>query len=185
MGKLLLQFQLNKEGAPEYSVSYNQQPVVKPLQLGFLLKEADSVLYKDFVVRGVDTTSKDETWQPVWGEVRFIRNHYRQLIVHLQQKHAPFRLLDIEFRVFEDGVGFRYTFPHQPKLNYFIVSRELTAFRLTGDHKAFWIPGDYDSNEYLYNTTRLTEIDNRKYVDVATDIAVRTVPDPYCRANSV
>jgi glucan 1,4-alpha-glucosidase len=179
MGKVSMQFQLSNDGSPEYAVYYNQQPVVKPSALGFVLKEADSILYKDFVLRGIDTSSKDETWQPVWGEVSSIRNHYRQLIVHLQQKHAPFRLLDIEFRVFEDGVGFRYTFPHQPKLNYFIVSRELTAFRLTGDHKAFWIPGDYDSNEYLYNTTRLTEIDNRRSVEAATDIAVRTVPDPY------
>lgn len=179
MGKVSLQFWLTADGRPEYSLAYDQKPVVKPSAMGFVLKETDSVLYKDFAVLGADLSAKDETWQPVWGEVRSIRNNYKQMIVHLQHRNAPFRLLDIEFRLFEDGAGFRYVFPHQPKLNYFIVSKELTAFQLTGDHKAFWIPGDYDSNEYLYNTTRISEIDNRKTVEAATDIAVRTAPDPY------
>lgn len=179
MGKLSLQFQLTADGSPAYSLNYDQQPVVKPSAMGFVLKEADSVLYRDFAVLGTELSAKDETWQPVWGEVRSIRNHYKQLLVHLQQRNAPYRLLDIEFRVFEDGIGFRYVFPHQPKLNYFIVAKELTAFQLTGDHKAFWIPGDHDTNEYLYNTTRISGIDNRKAVETATDIAVRTAPDPY------
>ncbi|MBO9635187.1 MAG: glycoside hydrolase family 97 protein [Chitinophagaceae bacterium] len=179
MGKVSLQFQLSTDGQPLYSLNYDQKPVVRPSVMGFVLKETDSVLYSDFTVLGTELSAKDETWQPVWGEVSTIRNNYKQMIVHLQQRHAPFRLLDIEFRVFEDGAGFRYVFPHQPKLNYFIVSKELTAFQLTGDHTAFWIPGDYDTNEYLYNTTHLSEIDNRKAVETATDIAVRTTPDPY------
>lgn len=179
MGKLNLQFRLTTDGRPEYSLNYDQKPVLRPSAMGFVLKETDSVLYRDFAVLGVEQSAKDETWEPVWGEVKFIRNNYKQMLVHLQQRNAPYRLLDIEFRLFEDGAGFRYVFPHQPKLNYFIVSRELTAFQLTGDHKAFWIPGDYDTNEYLYNTTRISEIDNRKAVEQATDIAVRTAPDPY------
>ena len=179
MGKVSLDFHLNAAGSPEYSVLFDQKPVVKSSAMGFILKDADSVLYTDFVVKKIEQTSKDETWEPVWGEVKSIRNNYKEAKVQLQQRNAPFRLLTIEFRVFEDGVGFRYVFPHQPKLNYFVVSKELTAFNLTGDHTAFWIPGDYDTNEYLYSTTRISEVDNRKMVETSTDIAVRTAPDPY------
>jgi hypothetical protein len=128
---------------------------------------------------GTERRSSDETWQPVWGETKNIRNHYEELVVHLLKPGSPDRLLDIIFRVFADGVGFRYEFPRQPGLRYFIVSDELTQFRLAGDHKTFWIPGDYDSNEYPYTVSRISEIDNKDLVERSTAIAVRVAPDRY------
>nr|WP_315817884.1 glycoside hydrolase family 97 N-terminal domain-containing protein [Paraflavitalea speifideiaquila] len=113
------------------------------------------------------------------GEVNSIRNQYEELTVALRQRKTPNRLLNIVFRVFEEGVGFRYEFPLQPNLKYFVVADELTQFNLTGDHKTFWIPGDYDTNEYLYTTSLLSGIDNTGIVKSSTDIAVRTAPDPY------
>lgn len=179
MNKVSLQFRLNEAGSPLYAISYNQQPVVKPSLMGVTLNETDSVMDKGFTITGTEQTTADETWQPVWGEVSNIRNHYKQLVVHLQQQSAPRRKLDLVFRVFEDGVGFRYVFPRQPALNYFVVRNESTEFNLSGDHKTFWIPGDYDTNEYLYTTSKLSEIDNRPVVDSAKDIAVRVAPDPH------
>lgn len=129
-----------------YAVYLGTQAIVKPSPLGFVLQE-DSTFYKQFKVTGHETRSVDEHWRPVWGEVNSIRNQYQELRVHLQQGD---RVLNIVFRVFADGVGFRYEFPGQPSLNYFVVKEERTAFRLTGDHTAFWIPGDYDTNEYEY-----------------------------------
>ncbi|HEV2483311.1 MAG TPA: glycoside hydrolase family 97 protein, partial [Puia sp.] len=145
-------------------------------------------------------TSFDSVWQPVWGEVREIRDHYEQLRVHLRKSDARpgqggsagstegaadgtmgggGRLLDIVFRVFADGVGFRYEFPRQPGLKYFIVTDELTQFHMAGDHKTFWIPGDYDSNEYPYTTSALSAVDNAALVAASTAIAVRVAPDRY------
>lgn len=112
-----------------------------------------------FTVISTDTTLHDDTWKPVWGEVSHIRNYYKELIVRLTAKTDPGILLNVVFRVFNDGVGFRYEFPEQASLHHFIVSEEYTQFTLAGDHKTFWIPGDYDTNEYLYNTTKLSEVD--------------------------
>ncbi|HMI01737.1 MAG TPA: glycoside hydrolase family 97 protein, partial [Pedobacter sp.] len=111
------------------------------------------------------------------GEVKHIRNNYEQLTVKLKQKNSPNRLINIVFRIFDDGAGFRYEFPKQPGLKYFTVSDELTEFRLTGDHKAFWIPADYDTNEYKYTTGPLSGVDAFAVSKMATDIAVRVVPD--------
>ncbi|RFM28344.1 glycoside hydrolase family 97 protein [Deminuibacter soli] len=172
-----LTFTLDEQGRPLYTVQYKQQPVIQPSYLGFKLAE-DSLLYKNFAITASEQTSADEQWQPVWGETASIRNHYHQLTVHLQQKTTG-HLLNLVFRVFDDGVGFRYEFPKQASLRYFIVSDELTGFALAGNHKAFWIPGDYDSNEYLYSTTPISDINNTEVVKKATDIAVRTAPDPY------
>ncbi len=166
---------LNAAGTPMYSVYYKNQAVVSSSELGFVLTDGKE-LHTNFEVTKTETRSVDETWQPVWGEVKNIRNHYQQLTVHLQQKITHL-LLDIVFKVFEDGIGFRYEFPNQAGLKYFIVADELTQFNLTGDHKTFWIPGDYDSNEYPYSTTRLSEIDNRDMVAKSTSIAVRIAPD--------
>ena len=166
---------LNAAGTPVYSVYYKNQAVISSSELGFTLTDGKE-LHTGFEVTKTETRSVDETWQPVWGEVKNIRNHYQQLTVHLKQKTTNL-LLDIVFKVFEDGVGFRYEFPNQPGLKYFIVADELTQFNLTGDHKTFWIPGDYDSNEYPYSTTRLSEIDNRDMVAKSTSIAVRIAPD--------
>nr|MBA4166462.1 glycoside hydrolase family 97 protein [Chitinophagaceae bacterium] len=145
--------------------------------LGFNLV-AEGSFSKNFELISSDKKSADETWKPVWGEVKEIRNKYEQLTVHLRHKKDN-RLLDIVFKTFSDGVGFRYEFPHQPNLKYFIIADELTQFILTGDHKTFWIPGDYDSNEYPYTTSKLSGIDNREIVARSTDIAVRTVTDAH------
>ncbi len=171
-------FNLDPDGTPVYEVFYNNKPVILPSGLGFRLN-VDSLFYTDFRITGTERKSFDQTWQPVWGETKNIRNHYEELTVRLQSKNSPGRLLNIVFRVFEDGVGFRYEFPLQPHLRYFIVTDEMTRFNLTGNHKTFWIPGDYDTNEYLYTTSSLSEIDNRNMVETSTDIAVRTAPDPY------
>jgi hypothetical protein len=178
LGKINLQFNLDENGQPAYSVSYNQKPVILSSALGFSLND-DSLFYKNFVITGTEEKSVDENWQPVWGEIRNIRNHYKQLVVHLAQKNEKHRLLDIAFRVFEDGVGFRYEFPKQPGLQYFIVKDELTHFNFSGDHKTFWIPGDYDTNEYPYTTCNLSAIDNKQLVESSTAIAVRVAPDRY------
>src|SRR5580692_10440681 len=178
MKKVKLSFSVDEEGRPVYAVFYDGRPVILPSTMGFNLHE-DSTFYKGFQWLGTERKTSDETWQPVWGELRDIRNHYEQLVVHLQKAGTPVRRLDIIFRVFEDGVGFRYAFPKQPDLKYFIVSDELTQFHLAGDHKTFWIPGDYDSNEYPYSETKLSGVDNREMVEKSTDIAVRMAPDPY------
>ncbi|HEY8896024.1 MAG TPA: glycoside hydrolase family 97 protein [Niastella sp.] len=173
--KVRLQFTIDDAGRPVYAVLFNGKEVVKPSALGFLLN-SDSLFYKNFALVGEDRKSVDETWKPVWGEYSTIRNNYEQLTVHL--KHGSGKLLDIVFRVFADGVGFRYEFPRQNGLTYFIIKDECTQFQLTGNHKAFWIPGDFDSNEYAYTTSLLSEVNNTPVVNAATDIAVRTVIDP-------
>ena len=177
MGKVRLNFSLDAGGEPVYSVSYGDKPVVLSSRLGFVLAE-DSTFYKGFTLLGVERSTFDSVWQPVWGEVREIRDHYEQLTAHLQERVGG-RLLDIVFRVFADGVGFRYEFPRQPGLNYFVVSDELTQFHMAGDHKTFWIPGDYDTNEYPYTTSALSAVDNAALVAASADIAVRVAPDRY------
>lgn len=177
-GSIRLSFSLDGEGSPRYTVSFKGRQLVVSSRLGFSLAD-DSLFYKGFAITGTERRSVNDTWKPVWGEVSSIRNSYEQLRVHLQQRGAPGRLLDIVFRVFDDGVGFRYEFPQQAALKYFIVTDELTDFNLTSDPTAFWIPGDYDSNEYAYTTSRLSKIDNGRQVKAATDIAVRTAPDPF------
>ncbi|HEY4151268.1 MAG TPA: glycoside hydrolase family 97 protein, partial [Chitinophagaceae bacterium] len=178
MGKVVLTFRLDEKGTPLYDLHFDGQPVITPSQMGFRLA-GNEAMETGFALVGSEKKTADEKWMPVWGEVKEIRNHYEQLLVHLQQKEAPRRLLDICFRVFEDGVGFRYLFPRQPSLRYFIVTDELTQFSLSGDHKAFWIPGDYDTNEYSYTTSSISQIDNRALVAASTDIAVRDAPDAY------
>ncbi|WP_254640150.1 glycoside hydrolase family 97 protein [Chitinophaga sp. GbtcB8] len=178
MNKVRLSFSLDGDGRPVYALAYNGRPVVAASRQGFVL-EQDSLFYKGFTITGTEKRSVNESWQPVWGEVSSIRNHYEQLTVHLKQQQAPGYLLDLVFRVFEDGMGFRYEFPQQPGLKYFVVKDELTEFNLTNDPTTFWIPGDYDSNEYAYTTSKLSQVNNTQQVQSATDIAVRTVPDPY------
>ncbi|HEY4147671.1 MAG TPA: glycoside hydrolase family 97 N-terminal domain-containing protein, partial [Chitinophagaceae bacterium] len=163
MGRVSLSFRVDENGAPLYEVHFAGQPVINSSRMGFRLA-GNGQLETGFVITGSEKKAVDESWQPVWGEVKTIRNHYQQLLVHLRQKEAPGRLLDICFRVFEDGVGFRYIFPRQSTLRYFIVTDELTQFSLSGDHKAFWIPGDYDTNEYSYTTSSISQIDSRALV---------------------
>lgn len=177
MQKVKLTFILDKKGTPAYSVSFDQKVIIRPSELGFIFTN-DDAFNSNFKVTGSERKSVDETWKPVWGEVNEIRNHYEQVTIHLKQNITN-RLLDIVFRVFADGVGFRYEFPQQHDLTYFIVTGELTQFNLSGNHKAFWIPGDYDTNEYPYTTSKISEIDNKALVDSSTAIAVRVAPDRY------
>ncbi|HEY9281993.1 MAG TPA: glycoside hydrolase family 97 protein [Pyrinomonadaceae bacterium] len=157
-GKLSLTFALSGDGEPTYQLSLGGRAVVARSRLGVELKNAPP-LTKGFEVVAADVTDKDETWTPVWGEVRRVRNRYRELAVTLRQPANEGRTLILRFRLYDDGLGFRYEFPAQKTLAYFTVSDEKTEFNLTGDHKAFWIPGDYDSNEFAYATTRLSEVE--------------------------
>ena len=155
-GQLRLNFSVNPQGEPVYELSYKGKAVIKPSKLGLELKN-DPGLMNGFTLAGTDTSTFDETWEPVWGEVKQIRNHYNEMAVTLNQK-AQDRNIIIRFRLFDDGLGFRYEFPLQKNLNYFVIKEERTQFAMAGDHKAFWIPGDYDTQEYDYMESKLSEI---------------------------
>jgi hypothetical protein len=172
--KLSLSFTLTAAGEPTYGLSYGGREVVKKSRLGLELKDQPA-LTAGFTLLKAERTQADETWEPVWGEVRRIRNHYNELAVTLTQPAQGGRTVTIRFRLFDDGLGFRYEIPEQAGLKYFIVSDEHTEFNLTGDHKAFWIPGDYDSNEYPYATTRLSEVDAVARGELAKEISVRSL----------
>ena len=154
-GELSLTFSLN-EGTPTYKVDYKGAPVILESRLGFYLNGAEDLL-DGFTILGSEQSTFDETWEPVWGEETAIRNHYNELLVHLEQK-ATARKMDIRIRLFDDGYGLRYEFPRQDGLTYFTVKEERTEFALTGDHRAFWMPGDYDTQEYDYFDSRLSEM---------------------------
>ena len=177
-GNLTMSFSLDMQGSPVYELSYKGKTVIKPSKLGFelvqenpnkqtdfewkeqkntILSDVQTNLYNGFELEKAEFSTFDETWQPVWGEEKEIRNHYNQLTVTLEQSQSE-RIMQIEFRLFNDGLGFRYNFPKQPHLNYFVIKEEHSQFAMTGDHKAFWIPGDYDTQEYDYTTSRLSEI---------------------------
>jgi hypothetical protein len=153
---LTLTFNLQAGGMPTYSLTYKGRPVIKPSHLGLELKEGPA-LTNGFAVADAKTTAFDQTWTPVWGETKTIRNHYNELTVKLTQA-ATKRVMVLHFRVFDDGLGFRYEFPKQPELAYFVVKEERTQFALAGDHKAFWLPGDYDTQEYSTTTSKLSEV---------------------------
>ena len=155
-GNLELKFSVNNQGEPIYELYYKGKAVIKPSKLGLELKD-DPGLMNGFTIEKSETSTLDETWQPVWGEEKEIRNHYNELAVTLDQK-AQERDILIRFRLFDDGLGFRYEFPLQKNLNYFVIKEEHTQFAMTGDHKAFWIPGDYDTQEYDYTESKLSEI---------------------------
>lgn len=175
-GQFIMNFELKDRGVPTYRLSYKGKPVILSSRLGFELtknvgknnfstevkKEGDSeasknTLLNDFVVSDAKNASFDETWQPVWGETKNIRNHYNELAVTLTQS-ASERKMIVRFRLFDDGLGFRYEFPQQKNLTYFVIGEERTQFALAGDHKTFWIPGDYDTQEYDFNTSKLSEV---------------------------
>lgn len=155
-GQLQLNFSVNSQGEPVYELFYKGKAVIKPSKLGLELKN-DPGLMNGFTLADTQTSTFDETWEPVWGEVKQIRNYYNEMAVTLDQK-AQDRNIIIRFRLFDDGLGFRYEFPLQKKLNYFVIKEERTQFAMTGDHKAFWIPGDYDTQEYDFTESKLSEI---------------------------
>lgn len=159
-GRVGVEFKLTSNGEPVYTVKFKDKTVVRESHLGFeIAGQADMI--SNFRVISTEITRSDSTWNPVWGEEREIRDNHRQLVVTLEQKpdeKSPARTIVVRFRVFNDGIGFRYEFPKQDGLGYFTVKEERTEINLTGDHKAFWIPGDYDTNEYRYSTTQLSKI---------------------------
>ncbi len=154
-GNFHLNFEV-KDGVPVYSLQLEGQPVILESRLGLELKDLEH-LTNGFKLTKVDESSFDETWEPVWGETKEIRNHYNELAVTLEQEETE-RTMVIRFRLFDDGLGFRYEFPEQDNLTYFVVTDEKTQFAMADDHTAFWIPGDYDTQEYDYTTSRLSEI---------------------------
>ena len=177
-GNLVMNFSLNEAGAPVYDLTYKEKAVIKPSTLGLELKREDpekktdfewtemkdkagidkrANLMTGFKIKDTQTSTFDETWRPVWGEESEIRNHYNELAVTLDQPMND-RYIVIRFRLFNDGLGFRYEFPQQQNLNYFVIKEEHSQFAMAGDHTAFWIPGDYDTQEYDYTTSRLSEI---------------------------
>ena len=160
-GNVAVDFNLIDNGVPSYSVAFNGKEIVKPSRLGIAMAD-NTELWDCFEVAKTDTASFDETWTPVWGEENAIRNHYNELYVELRQTTSN-RRMGIRFRVFDDGVGFRYEWPAQKELSYFVIKEERTEFAMTGNHTAYWIPGDYDTQEYEYTRCRLTEI--RSHMD--------------------
>lgn len=155
-GQLQMKFSIEEGGVATYQLSYKGKQVVKPSHLGLELKN-DPGLMNGFKLTNAQTSSFDETWQPVWGEVKQIRNHYNELAVTLNQASKD-RNIIIRFRLYDDGLGFRYEFPLQKHLNYFVIKEEHSQFAMTGNHTAFWIPGDYDTQEYDYTESKLSEI---------------------------
>lgn len=155
-GSVMLSFSLKSDGTPSYKVTYKNKPVINESTLGFTLKKADP-LTNNFKVVDTKKSTFKETWKPVWGEESEILNHYNELLVSLEQNNTN-RKMNIRFRVYNEGVGFRYEFPSQKELTYFVIEEELSQFAMTGDHTAWWIPGDYDTQEYDYMESKLSEI---------------------------
>ena len=177
-GNMEMTFQLTAEGTPQYALDYEGQKVILPSDLGFELRgvlkaqklvynaagtiskedrEPVQQFYEGFKVESVETSAFDQTWEPVWGEEAQIRNNCKELLVNLVQTSSD-RKMSIRFRLYDDGLGFRYEFPYQKNLSYFVIKEEMTQFALAGDHTAWWLPGDYDTQEYNYTESRLSEI---------------------------
>ena len=172
-GQLELNFEL-RDGVPYYTLSRVGKPVVLPSKMGFTLEWRDDLAHA-FVLKDTQYSTFDETWEPVWGEEAQIRNHYNELLVTMEQPVGSVESMDestkkkptvmqVRFRLYDDGLGFRYEFPMENALAYFWIKEELTEFAMAGDHTAWWIPGDYDTQEYNYTESRLTEI-RRLYDD--------------------
>ncbi|MEN9337420.1 MAG: hypothetical protein RLZZ500_2407 [Bacteroidota bacterium] len=172
--EIQVDFQLTAQGQPSYTVKYKNQDVILTSTLGIELKDIPA-LEKGFTLLNATEKAMDEPWTPVMGEYAVIQNKYNQRTFNLQQKETG-RLLNIIFKVYDEGVAFRYEFPKQPNLNYFIIKEENTQFNLAGNHKTFWIPGDYDSQEYVYNETQFSDIDVSK-LDMNNGIGLKTIRD--------
>jgi hypothetical protein len=169
--KLTLRTYLTETGQPVYQLSMGNREVIRPSKLGIELKNAPAFT-SGFRVAHADSSRHNTSWNPVWGEVSTIENRYTELALTLQQPSEQNRELIIRFRLFDDGLGFRYEFPKQNQLAHFIITNEVTEFALTGDHRAFWIPGDYETNEYAYTESRLSEV-NASSGNAADEIHAR------------
>ena len=155
-GDLEMNFSLQEDGTPVYNLEFEGQTIIENSKLGLELKEGKP-LTANFSIENTEKSTFNETWTPVWGEESEIENHYNELVVHLDQEDSE-RKLVLRFRLFNDGLGFRYEFPQDSKLGHFVISDEKTEFAMTGDHTAFWIAGDYDTQEYDYTESKLSEI---------------------------
>ena len=173
-GKVAVDFDV-KNGVPTYSMTFDGKTVIKPSTLGLELVNANDLM-DGFNIVGSETSAFDETWQPVWGETKDIRNHYNELLVKLRQTSTN-RFMNLRVRVYDDGMGFRYEFPQQKNLVYFVVKDEHSQFAMNGDHTAWWIPGDYDTQEYDYTESRLSDI-RRLMEGAITDNASQTQFSP-------
>lgn len=195
-GNFTMQFSLTVDGKPTYQLSYEGKEIVKKSTLGFDFKsnlkemefEAQKEVEKEkamkmanfksgFEVVDVKHSSFDETWTPVWGEVSQIRNHYNEMAVQLNQKNTDRQML-IRFRLYDDGLGFRYEFPEQKNLTYFVIKEERTQFALTGDHTTWWIAGDYDTQEYDYTESKLSEIPELYFSSMQSNASQTPMPVP-------
>jgi hypothetical protein len=156
--QIQLHFVNADNGSIQYQVNYKSRSVVAPSSLGFRLSEP-VISLMNFDVLSVDSSLVNNSWEPVWGEQKTIVNHYRELKIALSDRSKDKIRMDLIFRVYNDGVVFRYEFPVQPNLMHFIVADEISQINMTGDHQAFWIPGDYDTNEYSYYNSALSKID--------------------------
>lgn len=174
-GNIQINFELSDEGVPTYSVSHKNNQVVKPSHLGFEFEKLPS-FHSGFKILNVTPSSFNEDWQMPWGEQLLVNNNYNELKVELEETSELKRKLNVVFRVFDDGVGFRYEFPEQDNLKEVLIAEEQTEFNLTGDHKVWWIPGDWDIYEHLYNTTKFSEIDALKFAGHA-NLAQTSIPN--------
>ncbi|HSJ69255.1 MAG TPA: glycoside hydrolase family 97 protein [Anditalea sp.] len=175
-GKLTLTFELN-EGKPYYQLNFENREVIKTSRLGLELKDQPSLM-EDFVILETEENGVDDSWEPLWGQYKEIRNNYNELVATLGQETQDDRQVRIRFRLFNDGLGFRYEFPKQDALTYFIIKEEHTEFNLAGDHKAFWLPGDYDTNEYPITTSQLSSIPDlmeKATIDVHAQTPIETL----------
>ena len=183
-GNVVVSFSLVDNGVPTYKVSYKGKPVIKQSRLGLELtpsnndgiKPEDTNLMNGFKVSNTETSSFKEVWKPVWGETSSILNHYNEMAVSLTQEH-PNRTIIVRFRVYNDGMGLRYEFPRQSNLGYFIIKDEHTQFAMAGDHTAWWLPGDYDTQEYETVTSKLSEIRSKMKSAVTDNTSQTTFSD--------
>lgn len=174
--EIVVDFSLTSQGEPNYKVTYKGKDVIKTSKMGVSLK-VGTFLNGNFTIADSESSTFDENWSPVLGEQSSIRNYYNQVTFHLIQNESN-KKMDIVFKVFDDGVAFRYEFPLDKKVEYFVISDEITEFNLTGDHKTFWLPGDYDSQEYNFNETKISQIDISK-LDMENGIGLKSIKSNY------
>ncbi|HSJ68640.1 MAG TPA: glycoside hydrolase family 97 protein [Anditalea sp.] len=170
-GEIILE--LHNDDELRYSINFFNQQIIAKSKLGFELN-SPAVELRNFDLLSIDSLHIRESWNPPFGEKDIIANNYNEIKLALRTSNPPYIDIDVRFRIFDDGVGFRYEFPEQPEFKHFIVGKELTQFSLAKDYKAYWIPGDYETNEYLYSTTHLSEIDALEAVEKEKDIALKS-----------
>jgi hypothetical protein len=167
---LVMNFALSPDGTPTYKLNYKNREVIKTSKLGIETKDVASFINGFEIVKS-ETNTFNENWTPVWGEEKTIKNNYNELLVTIAQKSVEGRFIRIRFRLFDDGLGFRYEFPSQKNLNYFIIKEERTQFALAGDHKTWWLPGDYDTQEYHTTTSYLSEVRGKMKAAVTPNVS--------------